>query len=284
VGAGRHGIVPETGDTLNVLLGLYGFLVPVALAMSAQSLPMYAGLHPFPRSVLWPLALAYACGLVVLCASSVALAGPASARPAALGMLLTGGVLAIFVAVFIQMMRSRGKLPAKVERLAPSPQQAAAAYQTHVSAQKAAFGPFVGLVASAYLWAALAGVLLIVDGIAGLIAVSTPVPPDVMRHTLAVGFIALLICGIAPRMVPGFSGGRIRSPRLVTATLWLGNTAVILRVGPLLIHPLLAGLGAMGTALGSVAFGISGPVGLALAACLAINLWPAIWPRSGTGS
>jgi uncharacterized protein involved in response to NO len=37
------GLVPATTDDLNVTLGLFGFLIPVALAMSAQSLPMYAG-------------------------------------------------------------------------------------------------------------------------------------------------------------------------------------------------------------------------------------------------
>ena len=53
------GLVPGAGDTLNVTLGLFGFLVPMALAMSARSLPMYAGLDGFPRRVLWPLAGVY---------------------------------------------------------------------------------------------------------------------------------------------------------------------------------------------------------------------------------
>jgi uncharacterized protein involved in response to NO len=282
-GAGGSGGVPGAGDTFNVTLGLFGFLVPVALAMSAQSLPMYAGLHPFPRAVLWPLALAYGCGLVTLCVGSAALVGNASPRVSTLGMLLLGGVLVIFVAVFVRMMRSRGTLPPKVARLASSPQQAAATYRTHVAAQKAAYGPFVQLVASAYLWAALAGVLLLVDGLAGFVTETMPAPMDAARHSLAVGFIALLICGIAPRMVPGFSGGRIRSPHLVTVTLWLGNTAALLRVGSLLAQPLLSGLGTAGVAIDTAAFGLSGPVGLALAICLAVNLWPAIWPR-GIGS
>jgi len=47
------GLALYVGDTLNVTLGLFGFLVPMALAMSARSLPMYAGLDGFPRRVLW---------------------------------------------------------------------------------------------------------------------------------------------------------------------------------------------------------------------------------------
>jgi uncharacterized protein involved in response to NO len=274
---GGSGIVPGAGDAFDVTLGLYGFLVPVALAMSAQALPMYAGLQAFPRAALWPLAGVYAGGLLTLCAGACGVGGSASARVGALGMGLLGGALLTCVAVFITMMRARGTLPAKVERLAPSPNRAVASYRAHIAAHKAAYGPFVQLVASAYLWAALAGLLLGVDGIAGALAGQMPVAVDAIRHCIAVGFIALLICGIAPRMVPGFSSGHIRSPRLVTATLWLGNGAAVLRVGSLLAQPLLVSLGAGGTTIDAAAFGISGPVGLALAACLAVNLWPAIW-------
>ena len=39
------GLVPYAGDDLNVTLGLFGFLVPMVLAMSIRSLPMYAGLE-----------------------------------------------------------------------------------------------------------------------------------------------------------------------------------------------------------------------------------------------
>jgi uncharacterized protein involved in response to NO len=281
---GSHGIVSGAGDTLNVTLGLFGYLVPVALAMSAQSLPLYAGLRAFPRAALWPLAGLYAAGLLALCVGAVGLGGAAWSQLDALGMLLLGGTLLAFVAVFLKLMRSRGTLPTKIERLAPSADRAATSYRSHLAAQKAAYGPFVQLVASAYLWAALAGVLLIADGVAGLIADDMPVAIDAIRHSLAVGFIALLICGIAPRMLPGFSGGRIRSSRLVTATLWLGNGAAVLRVGSLLAQPLLSALGAAGVATGTVAFGLSGPVGLALALCLAVNVWPAIWRRNPTES
>jgi len=81
-------------------------------------------------------------------------------------------------------------------------------------------------------------------------------------------------------MVPGFSGGHILSAKLVTATLWLGNSAAILRVGSLLIAPLLDALGPSGAFVDSLLFGLSGPLGLALAICLAVNLWPALFPKN----
>ena len=81
--------------------------------------------------------------------------------------------------------------------------------------------------------------------------------------------MSLLICGIAPRILPGFSGGTIRSATLVSAMLWLGNLAAVLQVGPLLLAPWLV-IGSFN--VGQVAFGCSGIVGLALA----WNLWPAL--------
>jgi cbb3-type cytochrome oxidase subunit 1 len=138
----------------------------------------------------------------------------------------------------------------------------------------------VALVASAYTWAIVGGALLVIDGIAGVLDLGAPFSLDAARHSLAIGFIALLICGIAPRMVPGFSGGHILSAKLVTATLWLGNSAAILRVGSLLIAPLLDALGPSGAFVDSLLFGLSGPLGLALAICLAVNLWPALFPKN----
>jgi uncharacterized protein involved in response to NO len=76
----------------------------------------------------------------------------------------------------------------------------------------------VGLVAGAYLWAMLGALLLMIDGGSLLATGSALVAFDAVRHSFAIGFIALLICGIAPRMLPSFSGGKIVSPKLVSAT------------------------------------------------------------------
>jgi hypothetical protein len=193
-------------------------------------------------------------------------------------MLLMGIVLLIFISVFMRMMRTRGSLPEKVVRLAPSPEAVKQNYQKRVSAERNTYGPFVALVASAYIWALLGSVLLIVDGLSVLFGQTPFFTIDAIRHSLAVGLITLLICGISPRMLPGFSGGKIASPVLVTATLWLGNTAALLRVGSLLLATVLAPITFAGGSLYTILFGLSGPVGLALAICLAVNLWPALWP------
>lgn len=277
------GLALYAGDTLNVTLGLFGFLVPMALAMSARSLPMYAGLDSFPRRVLWPLAGVYFAGLILLC---VGVGGGPLPTPWAdiidgLGMALLGGVVLLFVGIFLSLMRKRGRLPERVAKLAPSPETLAQSYQKQVKKEQTHYGPFVGLVASAYLWAMLGALLLLIDGGSVLATGSELVAVDAVRHSFAIGFIALLICGIAPRMLPSFSGGKIVSPKLVSATLWLGNAAAVLRVGAILFSPLFAGT--QGFAIDTFLFSLSGPCGLALAVCLAINLWPTLdlFPNKG---
>jgi uncharacterized protein involved in response to NO len=37
-------------------------------------------------------------------------------------------------------------------------------------------------------------------------------------------------------------------------------------------------LNVAGISLYAIVFGLSGPLGLALAICLTVNLWPALWP------
>ena len=269
------GLVLSMGDSLNTTLGLFGFLVPVALAMSARSLPMYAGLDSFPRRVLWPLAGSYFTGLVLLCiGTAVDLQTPWTSIINGLAMALTGAVVLLFVGFFLRLMRRRGRLPQRVAQLAPEPASLAHTYQNQVKKEQTNYGPFVGLVASAYLWALLGALLLLIDGIYMLATGSELIDFDAIRHSFALGFIALLICGIAPRMLPGFSSGKIVSPKLVSATLWLGNAAAILRVGSVLLAPLFAGT--QGSAIDTFLLGLSGPCGLALAICLAINLWPTL--------
>ncbi|MFL5666030.1 MAG: hypothetical protein ACJ8BW_32485 [Ktedonobacteraceae bacterium] len=270
------GLVLYAGDTLNVTLGLFGFLVPMALAMSARSLPMYAGLDGFPRRVLWPMAGFYFTGVLLLC---VGVNGGPLPEPwvgiiDGLGMLLLGGIVLLFVGIFLSLIRRRGRLPERVAKLAPSPKTLAQTYQKQVEKEQTHYGPFVGIVASAYLWAMLGALLLLIDGGSMLATGSELVAFDAVRHSFAIGFIALLICGIAPRLLPSFSGGKIVSPKLVSATLWLGNAAAGLRVGAILFAPLFAGT--QGFAIDTFLFSLSGPCGLALAICLAINLWPAL--------
>lgn len=279
--AGGGGLVAAATDDISVTLGLLGFLVPMALAMSARALPLYAGLESISRRILWPTAMIYAAGLALALLGMLGEAGGPWAGASlgwleGLGLATLGLTLVGFIALLGRLMSSRGRLPTKVRDLAPAPEKVASAYTRHVSEERARFGPYVALIGSAYGWAFVAGLLLVVDGVAMVFGAQPPITLDAARHSFAVGFIALLLAGVSVRMIPGFSGGSIASPRLVTALLWLGNGAALLRVGALLALPALAALGSGGVTFDSLLFGLSGPVGLTFAICLAVTLWPAL--------
>ena len=233
------GIVPEPGDTLNVTLGLFGFLIPVAMAMSAQVLPTYAGLMSFPPKLLWTLTGLYVSGLLFYLLGMVTGFSRQmwGVLATGLGWIALGAALLICFGYCVALMRRRGRVPSHLARRSPTPNYMRRAYRLQILTQEQKFGPFVALIASAYLWGALAAVLLLIDGAVLLASGMIVIPLDAIRHSLALGFITLLICGIAPRMLTGFSGAGIRSAGLVTATLWLGNSAALLRLRPTGFRP-----------------------------------------------
>jgi hypothetical protein len=149
----------------------------------------------------------------------------------------------------------------------------------HIVRERSIYGPFVALVVSAYLWAVIRGFFLLINGVSVLPGFAPLFADDAIRQSLTIGFISMLICGLAPRMLPGFAGGAIRSATLVSATLWLGNLAALLRIGSLIFAPWLV-IGTLN--IGQFASGCSGILGLALAICLAWNLWPALCSPTST--
>lgn len=261
------GLVSPIGDEVNITLGLFGFLVPIALAMSARMLPLYARIQPFPATLLWVLAFTYFAGLLFWL-SGILFPTTLFASLSGLGLLLIGVVMLVFTGYFLYLMSHRTQLPAKVTALAPNPEAMEQRAQQRRREERQKYGPYVALIGSAYMWASLGALLMIIDGAASLVFATQLFSIDVIRHSFAVGFITLLICGISVRLVPGFSSKAILSAKLVTATLILGNLATLLRVGSLLLAPVLPG--------SELFFALSGPIGLILVLCLTVNLWPAL--------
>jgi hypothetical protein len=136
------------------------------------------------------------------------------------------------------------------------------------------FGGFERLVYAAYIWLVLAVGTEAASAVARLFGSPPLIQSNAVLHMYLMGFISLLIFGMAVRMLPGFMHKRrVASPALVEATFWLGNVAVLCRVALFLLPPRLLSL-LPGLSLGArMAFALSGLFGLAAVLALAVNLW-----------
>lgn len=263
-------------DATITQLGLYGFLIPIALGMAARVLPLYVGLRPLPARVLWSVFVGYVAGLllsllVLWLDASIVLAEYLQGCAA---LLMGSALLAfiIFQGVLLSQRWTRLIIPAVQTRHGSLP---ARPYPVAQGNDRAAFGPYAWLIRGAFGWLALAALTFCVDGAVQLIGGFAPIDDDVTRHATTVGFVALLIFGVGQRMLPGFAGSKLLSPHLVTATLWLGSAAALLRVFPVLVSPWVGdpGLPDWIASLVRGAFGFSGPLALIALLCFTINLW-----------
>jgi uncharacterized protein involved in response to NO len=271
-------------DATITQLGLYGFLVPFALGMAARVLPLYVGLRPLPAKGLWVVFSEYVAGLLLgllglWMGGSIALIGYFQGGAA----LLMGSAMLAFIlwqGALLPQRWTRLIIPAIQTRHGSLP---ARPYPVAQGNDRAAFGPYAWLIRCAFGWLALAALIFCLNGGTLLAGASFLIDDDATRHATTVGFVMLLAFGVGQRMLPGFAGRKLLSRHLVTATLWLGNVAALLRVAPVLgsawfarsdlpgwVAPLLQG-----------AFGASGPLALLAVLCFTMNLWRILRAASG---
>jgi len=134
------------------------------------------------------------------------------------------------------------------------------------------FGRFERLLYSAYIWLLIGAGLDFLTGGATIFKWELQISTDAIRHCYLLGFITLLILGMAPRMIPGFINKKLASIKLVNHTFWYGNLAVCCRVLPLLVPDLLFEKISPTVFFSQVMFTLSGIFGLAAVWCLAVNL------------
>lgn len=235
---------------------IYGFIIPMTIVFAVRNLPLFMRLAAPSQRNLWLIGVPYISGLVLRIIE----------QPfwLSVGQVLLGGALLFFIAELDVLMRR--KPPWTSTRTLPPPDYVETRPPTRPHyPDYGEFGRFELLILSAFGWLAFASLLTVIDGLSTLLGYPALLNPDIERHTITVGFITLLILGMAVRLVPGFSGQRrIASPRLVLATFWLGNLATLTRVVPLLA-PEIAGL--------NIILGFSGIIGWLAVAGLGINLW-----------
>jgi uncharacterized protein involved in response to NO len=233
-------LVAAPFDRATIDLALYGFLLPMAVAMSARLFPLYFRTPPVdPRAFRAGLALTGA-GLALRLGGD----GGQQTVVAGTGRLLQVGGLLLFV-LALGIFARRRPSPRAVRRLAADPAH------LHTLA--------------AYIWFLIGTALIGWQGLA-LLVPGLPAPPDGERHALGAGYLTVLILGIGVRLLPGFARRPLRHEGFCWATLVLANGAAVLRVGP----PLLP-TGAL-TPLTDGALAAAGLCGMAAVGLFAFNL------------
>ena len=238
-------LVSFRGDSLVVQMGLAGFLVPVSVAMSARSFPLFLWLRVPSSSALRLSLVPFLVGLALRLWGTMG--GPPAG--ALVGDLLEGAALVAFAVVVqvVPLRRREGRRPSEDPHYVK---------------------PVEYLLVPAYVWLVVAGLLDVASG-AQLFGFSLPASADMEIHALGSGFLTLLILGMGQRMLPGFASRQLASVGLVWATALLGNASAILRVGPLI------GAAVAGWPSGPVesALALAGVLGLGAVWCLGLNLW-----------
>ncbi|MCZ7571087.1 MAG: cbb3-type cytochrome c oxidase subunit I [Ardenticatenaceae bacterium] len=250
-------------DRIVVHLMLHGFILPVAMAVSVQTLPLFLRL-PVPANPGLRAIIAAYIGALGLQLLGMVLGW---SRLAGMGNLVMGLALLAFISLLDVLTRVRA--PWTVKRVSePGPGRR----PTRPSLPDyGEFGRFEWLIYSAYAWLAVAALLLAGQGVAEFVGRPATLAGDAARHALTAGFVTLLILGMAVRMLPGFTGMRLASPRLVEFLALIGNAAAVARVLPRLV-PALPGAAAL--------IGLSGLLGWLVVALLSTELWLTLHRRA----
>jgi uncharacterized protein involved in response to NO len=248
-------------------------LLPVAFAFSLRLLPLYLRLPPIDwpvQRVAYAYLLAWLLQEVPNIPPLLRLAPYVTADVASLGTMLKGGVIVWFVWQLDVLTRRREPWTAR-RRLHPGPERRPTRLGLPDYGE---FGPFDRLVSSAYGWLVCAAGCDIMTGAAALLGHPALLSPTAILHLYLLGFITLLILGMAVRMLPGFlHKRRVASPMLVHLSLWFGNAAVVGRVGLFLLPATLLRLIPGGLVGARTMLALSGLMGVVAVGSLALNLW-----------
>lgn len=280
-------------DQLIIHLVLYGVALPMTFVFSIRNLPLFMRLAVPPRGIWRTLTIFFVLGLVLRVSPYlIAIVDDA--------LLLTGRVLRanfinvlvfdalavvgvillnvciLFFVLQMDLLRLRSDAPPRRNKFAsrfaerdasgelvlvrdPLRKPSRANYPDNGE-----YGRFELLIYSAFAWLVIASVLDLLRALPGVNEMIS-IPQDAARHALMVGFLTLLIFGMAARMTPGFSGKRaLADPDLVTWLFVLGNAAALLRVVPTFFPQ---------SEFALLLWGLSGFIGWCAVLVLALVLW-----------
>lgn len=261
-------VISPRGDRLVVELLLHGFAVPIALGISVQTLPLFLRLPATRTDVVQAAGVAYFLALLLrtggtaLSATAVSDAGTVAGAAIVIAFVLWLDVVFRLRSPWTAQREGEYVLGARVPMRPGMP-------------DRGEYGRFEWLVRGAYAWLIAGSLIEMLVAGSRLFDVPMAAPQDAGRHALTMGFVTLLIGGMAIRMVPGFVKQPLRAPGAVTALAIVGHAAALARVLPLLVP------GAPGLRL---ALALSGALAWAFVLGLGLVLLPFLRGKvTGTG-
>ena len=121
-------------------------------------------------------------------------------------------------------------------------------------------------VRSAFVWALVGAALLALYQARAVLSGSDPsyLETSAARHAFALGFVTIMIYGVAARALPSFTDRQLWSPGLQLLTIAMANAGVALRVLP-------QAIGAQGAIVSGLE-GVSGLIAYVALMCFTVNL------------
>ncbi len=234
-------------DQAFIHAALVGFIVNFALGVSIRSAAAFLALRP-----AWAGLRALALGAVNLGAAwqvAAWAAGAGGAWPAPGAGLEAAGLVAFVLAVRVLEPKAHAR--------------------TYIPGTYARYELFVR---AAYCWLLLGALLALAQAIESGLGIQI-FPAQVAAptlHVLALGFVSMLIMGMASRMLPLFEGAELPHHRLMDAAFVGMNLSVGLRVL----------FGVWHTSIADAGLGVSGILGLLALACFAWPTWRVLRPAA----
>ncbi|NOZ03397.1 MAG: hypothetical protein GXO92_02165, partial [FCB group bacterium] len=192
-------------NTLSVTAFVYLVLLPVCFAVSIRTFPLYLRLP----AVHWPIPVFAGIYFV-----SVVLQLSWFFQPLVFTGIILKNILILWFVWKLDIF-TRFKRPWTFFRKVPPVVHRKTTRDKYPDYGE--WGRFELLIYSAYFWLTVGAILELTVGISAVINESIYISADAIRHLVVLGFVSLLIFGMAPRMIPGFIHvKKIAYPGLVT--------------------------------------------------------------------
>lgn len=190
---GRSPVFPPEWDRTFLILMVWGFAVVMAWGYSSRFVTVFLGLEPPQHQAAGKFGI----GIVALLALALA------------RQFFLADLLVLALSVYAILALRLFHKPARRAKLT------------------GAYRHYPAFIRLAYAWL-VAGAAL---GVAADLAPRATGLGGASRHAITVGFIALLILALGPRLLPSFLNGReLYSTRWMAASLWLLSAGCLLRV------------------------------------------------------